>query len=651
MALTVGSVIAKFQSDVSDFKKGIADAKEGVSSFSATATSKFAAATDASQKFAGAFALGVTALAGAIGFGAKIAGDLEAARQGFVALLGSAEAADKVMNRIKKEAAATPFELTGLVAGAQALTAVTKNGEQAIDILLNVGKAIATSGKGQAELDRVILNLQQISATGQVTAMDIRQFQGAIPMFNDILKYSGLTTEKLQSSKNAAELLFKAFEKAGGAGGITAAGFTSQAGTFKQLVSNLKDNFTILGSEIVKQTGAFDLIKDALGRFNAVLGNQDEIIGKIKGLIEFLKQYGVIIAGVIIGALVPAFIAWATAMYGLVIALAPFMIAGAAIGALIWGIIKVVQNWGAITEWFVGVWDTALTALKDKATEIFELYIKPILDGIGQVFTALWVNIINPIIESIKAKLDDWAAKLTWVWENIISPILLLILAIWLRVLFEIYTYVSEKLQQIWETITSVLTAVWQFIEPWLTQLKAFIEEKFEALKTKVAEIWEKIKTNIIDPITKAKNDTTNSASELQQKLEGIFSRLLGKIQEIWQKVKDAIVQPFEDAKRKIEEIAQKIKEAAEKINPFHRESPSLVDNVRRGVEAIKDAYGDLGYSLNPPSLYGAGAAVGGTTVVVNLAGANITDPSIAEQYAELIGDQIIRKLARGTRV
>lgn len=43
--------------------------------------------------------------------------------------------------------------------------------------------------------------------------------------------------------------------------------------------------------------------------------------------------------------------------------------------------------------------------------------------------------------------------------------------------------------------------------------------------------------------------------------------------------------------------IAQKateIKESMDKINPFHRESPSLVDNVLAGVQIIKDAYNSL---------------------------------------------------------
>jgi tape measure domain-containing protein len=232
-----------------------------------------------------------TAFAGFSTLGLKMAGDFESAEAGFRAILGSAEKASATMERIKAEAAATPFELKGLTEGTQALASITKDGDSAIDTLLDVGKAIATSGKGQAELDRVIMNLQQVASTGKVTEMDIRQFQGAIPIFNDILEASNLTTEELKESENSATLLFDAFKKAGEAGGITAGGFTEQAGTLNQLYSNAKDTVAIFSTEFVKQTGLFDLAKKAFENFsNFIMENKDSIINFANSLGDGIKN-------------------------------------------------------------------------------------------------------------------------------------------------------------------------------------------------------------------------------------------------------------------------------------------------------------------------------------------------------------------------
>lgn len=322
----------------------------------------FAGATQASQQFAVALTAAATAMSALAFSGLKTAGELESAEQGFKALLGSAEAAEITMARIKKEAAATPFELQGLVQGTQALAAITKDGDAAIDILLDVGKAVAISGKGQAELNNVIMNLQQVASTGKVMEIDIRQFQRAIPVFNDILAAADLTTDQLKEADNAAELLFGAFKKAGEAGGMTAEGFTAQAGTFNQLMSNLSDTFTIFMSDFVQATGIFDAAKDALSGFiDYISANQSTIIDFARNAIAWLKENGVVLAGVIVGALTPAFIAMAGAVALVTAKLSIFMAIGgllaskfeeikAAYDANFGGIKENIENFGKVFE-------------------------------------------------------------------------------------------------------------------------------------------------------------------------------------------------------------------------------------------------------------------------------------------------------------
>jgi len=236
------------------------------------------------------------------------------------------------MTRIKEEAKATPFELPGLIEGTQALTAITKDGDKAIDILLDVGKAVAMSGKGQEEMSRVIFNLQQVASTGKLTAMDIRQFQGAIPIFNDIVEASGMTVAQLQESANASELLFEAFRKAGAEGGMTYAGFIEQAGTFNQLWSNVGDTITILSADVVKQTGIFDIAKQGMSAFiSTIEANQEAIVSFIKngvdvaiqkakewydsmGGIDGIKQRLFDLWNVIVNKVVPAFVSIASSI-------------------------------------------------------------------------------------------------------------------------------------------------------------------------------------------------------------------------------------------------------------------------------------------------------------------------------------------------
>lgn len=65
--------------------------------------------------------------------------------------------------------------------------------------------------------------------------------------------------------------------------------------------------------------------------------------------------------------------------------------------------------------------------------------------------------------------------------------------------------------------------------------------------------------------------------------------------------VGEAIAKPFREAKAKVDEIANNIRDSLDKINPYHRESPSLVDNVMSGVQDIKNEFAQLANLRIPP--------------------------------------------------
>lgn len=205
--------------------------------------------------------------------GISTAAQLETNRQGFLSILGSAEKADEAIAMIKRDAASTPFEIPGLIAANQGLTAITKDAGRSERFVLNIGKALAYMGKGQPELDRIALNLQQIGATGRATMIDIKQFGIAgIPIFEMLQKETGLTGDafdKFISDGNVSfEQLEELFNKAGEGSGKFANAFRDQAGTFNQLLSNMKDNVNIFASDFVKSIGLFDVAKGAISIFN-----------------------------------------------------------------------------------------------------------------------------------------------------------------------------------------------------------------------------------------------------------------------------------------------------------------------------------------------------------------------------------------------
>lgn len=246
---------------------------------------KFGAVAATAAKAA---AVAIAAAASAmVVFGVKTAASLESSRQGFVTLLGSAEKADKTMARIKKEAARTPFEIAGLTQATQLLSSVTKNGDRALDFILDIGEGLAAMGRGQAELDRISVNLQQIAATGRAFAIDIRQFAFAgIPIYEMLTEQIGLSGEALQQFIEEGgvtfELLEKMFADATAAGGRWAGAYKNQAGTFNQLTANMKDAFAILAADIITKSGAFNFLKGVIQTLTEVVNGNNAAFNRVR---------------------------------------------------------------------------------------------------------------------------------------------------------------------------------------------------------------------------------------------------------------------------------------------------------------------------------------------------------------------------------
>jgi tape measure domain-containing protein len=219
----------------------------------------------------------------AFSLGVTLAADMQTAEVGLTTLLGSAEEAAATVERLKIEAARTPFELPGLTQATQLLTSVTKDGDKSIDILLDVGEGLAAMGKGQAELDRIIVNLQQIAAVGKAATIDIKQFAFAgLPIYEMLAETTGKTGEELgdliDSGGVTFELLTQMFDEANDAGGRFANAFVNQSGTFNQAASNMKDSFGIMMSDLVTNVGLFEGLTNAMLTASDVMTNYKTIL-------------------------------------------------------------------------------------------------------------------------------------------------------------------------------------------------------------------------------------------------------------------------------------------------------------------------------------------------------------------------------------
>lgn len=378
---------------------------------------------------------GAALMAGGLAFAGKAAvqtaADLETARQGFATLLGSTEAADAALAQIKKDAASTPFTLPGLVSANQLLTQVTKNSQKSEGLLLNVGKALAAAGKGQPELDRVILNLQQIGNTAKITEMDVRQFgSNGINILELLADYYGVTKDKasdmVKESKDAFKDLEGAFAKAGEGSGKFARAFIDQAGTFNQLMSNFGDALNIAGAEIVKNSGLFNLLKEVLAQVIVLINQATPAISAFLSTLTENTPALTAIIGALVGLLTPLLVGFVSLIAPALLFVAAGMAIGAAIGwvienikllepyfPLILGAFAAIATFiiGTVVPAFVSWAIAAVTAAIATITALLPIILVCVAIGAAVALLAMaWQNNWGGIQEKTQAFLD-WFEK------------------------------------------------------------------------------------------------------------------------------------------------------------------------------------------------------------------------------------------------
>lgn len=305
------------------------------------------------------------ALAGLGAVAVRSAAQMEQTEKAFTTLLKSADLAKDFLAELERFAAATPFELPGLLNASKRLLAFGFSAQQVIPILTAIGDSAAALGMGEEGISRLTTAIGQIQAKAKVSAEEMNQInETGIPAWQLLADTIGTTVPQAMDMASKGMI--------DGATGVQAilTGMNKQFGgmmaeqsrTLNGMMSNIQDSIgqlsTVVGKEI---TEAFNL-KYAAAEFQDTLG-EFTAIAKQSGIGEALRQMVPTEVGMAIGALaavitstaVPAIVLLtaqaAKAALAFVGITGPIGIAVAAIGAgayLIW------DNWEALGKF----WDT-----------------------------------------------------------------------------------------------------------------------------------------------------------------------------------------------------------------------------------------------------------------------------------------------------
>lgn len=281
------------------------------------------------------------------------------------------------------------------------------------------------------------------------------------------------------------------------------------------------------------------------GAMQAVGNLAREITQSLKGvesLGQLLEENVVpigIFSGALLGALAPAIWGVVTAVGGLTIALAPYMIGGVVIAGVLVGIYKLGTVWSEFVETVKGVWNAFLPWMQEKMEALSSF-----LGGKWSEMTAYvsgkWTEFISWITESIGAWHAWWSEKWTAISQFFVG----------------IWTGIQEFVQNAWNTISFTIssglmavqntwTAIW-------SSIKAFVLGIWENIKAQLGAFMEWIATTIAS----AKSviiDTWDSvwsgfSVAVQNAWDGVMAVIEPAVDWIVSKI-EALIRAFERAK------------------------------------------------------------------------------------------------------
>lgn len=507
-------VLIKFKGDESEADKAIKDQEQKLDSLKKKGEVAFLGLTAAADAFT------VSVLGGGIQYNAEI----ETYLTRLQTLTGSAEKANDILEQIKKDALATPFEVSSLTQAESLLLSTGITAEDARKDILALGNAISASGGGNAELSRMAVNLQQIKNVGKASALDIKQFAYAgIDIYGLLADSMGVTREEASKLDVSYEMLSTALQNASNEGGKYYGAMEKQSKTYNGAMSNLTESLQVLKGEFSK--GLFKAIKKLIPQLTKMfdwLGKNYKIVVAIAApLLTFLN--------VVTGFLIIKKVTAGFAAFNAVLAANPIMAVVAGITALVVGIVYLWNNCEAFRNFILGVIENIKMAINSviQVVQIVVNTIITVVTGVVEVIAGIVTNVVTTIMNILNPIID------------FVQNLILLIIAIIVAFIETIYNVLAPIVSFVWNNI---LSPVINLFSTAFNTIKNVVSTVFSTIRGVMSSIVGFVWNNILSPII---THFTNAFNQVFNIMKDVFTKMKKTAQTIINAVVNIIKMPI----------------------------------------------------------------------------------------------------------
>lgn len=392
-----------------------------------------------------------------------------------------------------------------------------------------------------------------------------------------------------QEALNMAATAFGTMAEDGNAKFITS--LTTMGSTYDSVTGSAQNMYSQSTTEAQKFEATQRQLQQALVPVGeALMSLANDILPPVAAAIQIVGDFFnnlpgpiknfVIILGTLIAAftaLAPAIAAVAIAVTALEVPLLPIIGIIAGVAAAIAGIIAIVQNWGAITEWFGNVW----AAVKEKCSQIWTA----ICAFFTETIPAAW----DSLVAKFQAIPEWWSGIWTQVktffentWNAIMQNPVVQTIVTTIQTLFQ---NLVSTLQGIWSGLTQIASGAWELLKNTILApvllLIDLVTGNFTQLASDAQNIWNNIKNAASQIWSGIKQVVSSIASGLANGVKIAITGLQNALSSIWSAVKNAASSAWNGIKSFVVNTANNLKQAA--VNAFN----NLVSGIRNTLSSL----------------------------------------------------------------
>lgn len=453
----------------------------------------------------------------------------------FTVLTGSVEEAEKVLSNIKQDAIKSPFDTQALISANQYLIASGIEADKTRETINALGNAIASTGGGNSELQRMAQNLQQIQNVGKASTIDIRQFAMAgIDIWGILADSTGKSVAELQNMTITYDMLSEALVKASEEGGRYAGGMEAQADTLNGKISKLKSTFQELLGELTEVlVPVIKNIVDTMQSWIDMLKNLDDeqkqTITRIAGIVASI---GPVL--IIIGKITTAVGGLMTMVSGLLKnqAIINLFTAIQSAGGGLSGLLTTIGSKIGLLGGVIGAVAVAFGVLYAK-NENFRNSVNGLVSDIGKKVISIFKsfkNALTPVIESLQNLWNTIKSLLAPVFK-MIGDILSSVIEVFRAIANVIFAFVKPAIDGLFNLFGNLISRIIDLASGLLNKLKPAFD-----LIASVGQLVSNVFKIIANAVTSLVQPAFNAMSGIVQHLVDDFKQIVGWVQELYNK-------------------------------------------------------------------------------------------------------------------